>query len=126
MLRTAIVNLANPPESQAAYLDCLLAPVTGGASAESYGNDELALQFEDYFVTVQHMLSTGEINDSQALAAKPLQGMLERWSGRSNADFWTRRALFEDPRWEEVRDCARSILKEFPDETRDGGSSPPS
>jgi hypothetical protein len=124
MLRGAIANLASAPEVQAAYLDTILAPLTGGGSAASYGNDELALGFEDYFVAVGHMKDAGEISQREIDAAKPLDAMLERWSGQSNADFWTREALFEDSRWREVRECARQVLEEFPDEVRESRSEP--
>lgn len=124
MLRRAIANLARAADEQAEYLDTLLSPVTGGASAASYGNDELALQFEDYFVAVENMLAAGEISQDEIAAAKPLEALLLKWSGQSNADFWTREALFEDNRWAEVRKCAGEVLVNFPNEVRESSSSP--
>lgn len=124
MLRQAIANLAAPAEEQAAYLDRLHGPLTGGGSAAGYGNDELALEFDDIHCAVGHMLEYGEIRRSEIDAATPLDEMLRRWSGRRNSDFWTRDALFTDSRWEEVRMCARQILAAFPDEERSGGWHP--
>lgn len=121
MLRQAIASLAAPAEQQAAYLDRLHGPLTGGGSAAGYGNDELALEFDDFHCAVGHMLEYGEIRQTEIDAAKPLDELLLRRSGRRNADFWTREALFTDPRWDEVRDCARRVLAAFPDEERSSG-----
>lgn len=120
MLRRAVANLARPAEEQATYLDDLLAPVSGPGGAAAYGNDELALHFEDYFSSADHMLEAGEITLAEVAAAAPLDEMLREWSGQSNADFWTREALFTDQRWDQVRLCAQNALPVFPDEVREG------
>lgn len=117
-LRCSIANLAASADAQAAYLDRLHSPLTGGASAAGYGNDELGLEFGDIYCAVGHMLEYGEITQKEIDAAKPLDSLLERWSGKANADFWTREALFTDPRWHEVRHCAQKVLEAFPDEVR--------
>lgn len=122
-LRQAIANLAAPAERQAAYLDGIFEPLAGGGSAAGYGNDELALEFEDIHGAVGHMLEHGEITPAEIEAAKPLDELLLRWSGQDNADFWAREALFADPRWEEVRECASRCLAAFPDEERADGST---
>src|SRR4051812_201640 len=100
-LRLSIGNLAAPADAQAAYLERLHSPLTGGASAAGYGNDELGLEFGDIYCAVGHMLEHGAITQKEIDAAKPLDGLLERWSGKTNADFWTREALFNDARWRE-------------------------
>jgi hypothetical protein len=123
-LRQTIANLAAPAEEQAAYLDSIFEPVAGGGSAAGHGNDELALELEDIYCAVSHMLEHGEIGEAEIEAAKPLNELLLHWSGRHNADFWSRDALFADPRWEEVRGCARRVLAAFPDEERPGGWKP--
>lgn len=56
ILRETVANLAAAAEAQVAYLDNSFSRLTGGGSAEAYGNDELALEFEDSFVVVDHML----------------------------------------------------------------------
>lgn len=93
-------------------------PLARGGSAAGYGNDELALEFEDIYGAAGHMLQYGEITEAEIAAAKPLDELLLRWSGQRNFDFWRREALFTDPRWEEVRDCASRCLAAFPDEER--------
>lgn len=118
-LREAIAILAAPAESQATYLDRLFSRLTAGSSAGGYGNDELALCFDDIYCAVGHMRDHGEITQEEIEAAKPLDALLARWSGEANADFWTREALFTDPRWEEVRRCAQKVLQAFPDEMRE-------
>ncbi len=41
LLREAVANLAAPADAQVAYLDRSFSGLTGGQSAEVYGNDEL-------------------------------------------------------------------------------------
>jgi len=117
-LRQAVANLAAPAAEQASYLDRIFEDLVGGGSAAGYGNDELGLEFGDSYGCAGHMRDHGEITQAEIDAAKPLDELIHRWSGRHNADFWTREALFTDPRWEEVRQCARRILAAFPDEER--------
>ena len=117
-LRQAIANLARPAEEQAAYLDRLHEPLADGGSAAAYGSDELALEFGDIYCAVGEMRRYGEITQAEVDAAKPLDALLDRWSGHENADFWTREALFLDARWDEVRHCARQALASLPEEER--------
>lgn len=116
-LREAIANLAAPASEQAAQLDKMFSSLPG--SATDYGNDELALDFDAIYRASDHMLQYGEIAQEEIDAAKPLDALLDKWSGAENADFWTRDALFNDPRWEEVRLCAQSALQAYPDERRE-------
>ena len=109
-LRAAIANLAASPDEQAAYLDCLHDPVTGGESAARYGNDELAMEFGDIFLATGQMIDAGELTPWQRNAAAPLDQALQRWSGEVHADFWQRDALWSDARWEEVRRLAKQAL----------------
>jgi hypothetical protein len=113
-LRQTVANLAAPAEEQVRYLDLIFVPITGGGSAEGYGNDELALEFDDQFGCADHMIELGELTEDQKEALGPLDALLDRWSGRHNADFWRREALFGDPRWEEVRACAERALASLP------------
>ncbi|HEY0114039.1 MAG TPA: hypothetical protein VGB59_12950 [Allosphingosinicella sp.] len=117
-LRQAIANLAAPAKEQASYLEQLHAPLTGGGSGAGYGNDELALEFGEIYCAVGDMHDYGEIRQAEIDAARPLDEMLDKWSGQQNADFWARGALFADHRWEELRECARRVLAAFPDEER--------
>lgn len=118
-LRQAIANLAAPAAAQAAYLDQLFSAVDGGLSAADYGNDELALEIDGIYRATGHMREFGEIAQDQIEAARPLDALLDRWSGEDNADFWTREALFHDPRWVEVRHRAQKALEAYPDEQRE-------
>jgi hypothetical protein len=112
-LREAIANLAASADVQAAYLDRVHSPLTGGGSAAGYGNDELALEFDDIFHAAGHMVDAGELTPWQRDAAVPLDAILNRWSGQSHAAFWKREALWSDPRWEEVRSVAKEALTAF-------------
>lgn len=119
LLREAVANLAAPANAQAAYLDRIFSGLTRGQSADAYGNDELALEFEDCFIAVGHMLHYGEIKTSEIDALQSLDDMLSRWSGEKHRDFWARTALFADPRWEAIRLRASEVLALLPDEARE-------
>ena len=112
-LRQAIATLAAPADAQAAYLDLVHAPLTGGGSAEDYSNDELALEFDDVFQAADHMIDAGELTPWQRDAAIPLDHILKSLSGQMHADFWKREALWSDARWEEVRTIARQTLAAY-------------
>ena len=102
ILRETVANLAAAAEAQVAYLDNSFSRLTGGGSAEAYGNDELALEFEDSFSMVGHMLECGEITPEEIDALRPLDAMLARWSG-------------PDPRWRAIRLEAAEVLARLPD-----------
>ena len=122
-LRQSVAYLAAPAAEQAAHLDRLMSPLTDGGSAASYGNDEMALSFEDIFLAAKDMISHGELTEEEAAAALPLNDLLSQLSGEQNADFWRREALHQDERWDEVRLLARSALDCLPSETRAIGRS---
>jgi hypothetical protein len=117
-LRMAIARLAATADEQNAYLDSILRHLTPAGDATGYGNDELALEFGNIYLAVVEMEHWGEITHEEIAAAKPLDALLDRWSGEANADFWEREALWIDPRWEQVRQCAREVLSQYPDEDR--------
>jgi hypothetical protein len=119
-LRQTVANLAAPAEEQVRHLDQIFVPITGGGTAEAHGNDELALEFDDQFGCADHMIEQGELSEDQKQALRPLDALLGRWSGRHNADFWRREALFDDPRWAEVRACADRALGSLPAPADDG------
>jgi len=93
-LRDVVVRLTSPADAQCAYLDRLFANMSGGWSPSSYGNDELALEFEDSFVAVDYMLDHGKILPSQIEALSSLDQLLGAMSGEENKDVWKRQALF--------------------------------
>ena len=119
LLREAVANLAASADAQASYLDSIFSGLTGGKSAEAYGNNELAMEFDDSFFAVGHMFECGEINQTEIDALRSLDEMLTRWSGLEHKDFWARKALFEDCRWQAIRLQASAILAILPDETRE-------
>lgn len=120
-LRGAVVRLSLGADEQHAYLESILAPISGNGSGIGYGNDELALELDDFFLAAGHMRNWGEISDAEIAAVKPLDDLLAKWSGKADPDFWRREALWTDPRWEEVRTCAATALSALPDEERDSG-----
>ena len=68
---------------------CALSTLSGRAC----GNDELGLEFADISVAASHMLRWGEITQQEADAAKPLDALVDKWSGNASAGFWRREAL---------------------------------
>src|SRR6187551_3311781 len=98
LLRESIVRLAASADDQHAYLESILAHLTPNGDATGYGNDELALEFDDLYPATEHMRQWGEITQEEIDAARPLEALLDRWSGHQNADFWRREALWQDPR----------------------------
>ena len=58
------------------------------------------------------------ITQQEIDAAKPLDALLDTWGGSESAGSWRREALWADPRWEQVRECARQVLSQLPDEDR--------
>ena len=105
-LRQSIVRLAAPADEQHKYLESILRHLTPDNDASGYGDDELGLEFGDIYIAAGHMREWGEITLQEIDAAKPLDALLEMWSGEENAGFWRREALWADPRWEQVRQCS--------------------
>jgi hypothetical protein len=117
-LRQAIVHLGQSAEEQHAYLERQLGHLAQDGDASGYGNHELGLEFDDIFAATRHMQEWGEITAAEIAAAKPLDDMLGLLWDESNQAFWRGEALWSDPRWEQVRECARRVLKDYPDEER--------
>ncbi|HTU09659.1 MAG TPA: hypothetical protein VMG08_02075 [Allosphingosinicella sp.] len=120
-LRGAVFRLSLGADEQHAYLESILAHLSGNGSSVCYGNDELALELEDIFLAAGDMREWREIGDAEIAAIKPLDDLLEKWSGETDADFWRRDALWTDPRWDEVRALASTAFAMLPDEERDTG-----
>ena len=116
-LRAATGRLAAPHDEQRTYLNELFLPLAVDGDSSAYGCDELALQFEDYFISVEYMLAEGELSSEQADALNSLNDKLEALSGEQNADFWRRDALQSDARWADVRALARTAVQSLPPKT---------
>ncbi|MBA2466938.1 MAG: hypothetical protein H0V46_04955 [Sphingomonas sp.] len=119
-LRQSISNLAASPEAQLAHIETIF-PNYSSPLPSGFNTDELGLGFGEIYCAVGHMLEFGEITQAEIDAAMPLDALLEKLSGKANADFWTCQALLNDPRWEHVRRCAREVLEAYPDEDRESG-----
>ncbi len=119
LLRKAVANLAAPADAQVAYLDAIFKGLTCDRSAEGYGNCELALEFDDSFIAIGPMFECGEINLEEIDALRSIDGMLSRWSGQTHQDFWKRKALYDDPRWQAIRIRASEVLALLPIEKRE-------
>jgi hypothetical protein len=117
-LRGAIARLGANADEQHAYLESILDYPRPDGIRTGYGNDELLEEFDGIYMAVEDMRDWGEISQSEIDAAKPLQELLNKWCRQQNSDFWQREALWSDPRWEQVRQCARQVLTRYPDEER--------
>ncbi|WP_422344677.1 hypothetical protein [Parasphingorhabdus sp.] len=112
-LEQAISNLAANADEQHAYLESILAPVSGYNDGRGYGNDELGLEFDDIFIAVDDVVHCSELSKDQLQATRLLDEHLGQLWGEQNADFWARDALWHDPRWQVVRDLAKKAKKVF-------------
>lgn len=119
MLREAVANLAAPPALQVDYLDRTFALCTGGGSAAAYGNEELLLEFDDSFISTNDMMNCGEITAKEVAAIGQLNDYINAIWQAEDEIFLDREALFDDPRWEEVRAIATRVLADLPDEPRE-------
>lgn len=119
-LRASITNLAATPELQVTYLDKIFTGMTGGHSAEGYGNNELIDEVDDLLSIIDSMVEDKEISQSEFDAVKPLSDFLDQICAEADQQFWLRPALYTDARWEQLRQCARQVLLHLPD--RPGGS----
>ena len=117
-LREAVSILASPAEVQIDWLDQLFSSLTKGETAEAYGNDELALTFEDAFSPAQFMIENGEMSRQEFEKLRSLDVLLELYSGETQKEFWRREALQEDPRWEIIRLRAQEVLEGMPEDAR--------
>ena len=118
-LQQAIAILAAPAAEQRTHLESFF-PRYGSPLPPDFNVDELALEFGDIYLATGDMLECGEISQNAIYAVRPVDELLEKWSGKHNSDFWTVGALFEDARWEQVRQLASNALDRYPDEV--GGS----
>jgi hypothetical protein len=78
--------------------------------------DELAIQFGD---ALEAYRSSAPPASAQALALEQLDEYLSQLSGQEDRGFWDDpSALSSDPRWQRVRDLAKTALSTFgwPDE----------
>ena len=78
----------------------------------AYG-DELVL---DYGEALERfgVQSRDSLTRAQRAALADLDSRITELSGPDNEAFWlTRDALFKDPRWEEIRQLAKAVLREF-------------
>jgi hypothetical protein len=119
MLRDAVVHLAATADVQSAYLDQIFAGLTDGGNAAGFGNEELALEFNDIFLATAHMRDHNEITKTEISAVRPLAELLDQYCRSADDRFWQRDALYSDRRWQQLRACAIVVLRMLPDEERD-------
>lgn len=74
--------------------------------------DELALSFDE--ALTRHRAANGSFSSGQASSLEALDAYLEELSGPHNETFWCDPASLEsDPRWQRIRDFARTALDAF-------------
>lgn len=102
-LRSTIERLSRPAGEQESYIDSL------GVSI-----DELALEFDDAYKAIQHMLDRVGVSTDGADHLSSLDAQLEEMSGSERSALWTRQALRESPEWKLIRARAKSALDALP------------
>lgn len=99
-LRRAVQALAQPAATQLGLFPSFVcAP------------DELALEFEDAMRRSADWLV--RLPDAQARPLQALNSFLEASSGTKHADLWENDSLSCDPRWNDIRELARDVLRAF-------------
>ncbi|MXO97367.1 hypothetical protein GRI34_13175 [Erythrobacter aquimaris] len=101
------------------WLDNIFSQLTDGESAEAYGNDELVMEFNDIAIARDHMMEYQELSAKEAKTVAELERMIGSICVPSDAVFWERKALHDDPRWEQIRAAAKLTLAQLPDELRE-------
>ena len=112
------MHLSLSAEEQAAFLDREFRSLTGGGDASAYGNDELVELFCDIALAIPHLISINQLTQVEAEAVQRFDTRLNEVCDPQDSAFWMRPALFEDPRWEEIRIAAREALERLPNEPR--------
>ena len=117
-LRKAMELLASPAAAQVEWLDHIFSELTGGKSAEAYGNYELIEEFDGIAIARNHLVEIQKISNTEAKVIARLDGELEEICDASDDSFWERPALYDDPTWERIRESAQMALTQFPNEPR--------
>ena len=110
-LKASIAMLAAPASEQSAYLTKIFHQMDGDA-AQFRPCDELALEFDDYWAPAQILVDEGILSSVQYAAIQRLSDYFDETE--LELGFWERGSLFEDPRWEEIREIAREVLATLP------------
>ncbi|MEO1647622.1 MAG: hypothetical protein AAFR32_02265 [Pseudomonadota bacterium] len=118
-LREALQRLALPAIKQAEWLDDFFSQLTDGKCAEAFGNEELVMGFGDIALARNHMMEFQELSANEAEIVAEVDSIIGSICDPSDSDFWERKALYEDPRWEQIRAVAKLTLAQLPDERRE-------
>jgi hypothetical protein len=99
----AVATLAAPPDVQI-------------ASVEDAHPDELALQFDDAYLTLGTLqLADGvQFSEEAVRALNAIDAQLSAMSGRENRDLWTPEAIRSSGRWAQIRVLASDALAALP------------
>ena len=117
-LRQKVELLAAPATEQVEWLDQSFSLVTGGGSAEGYGNDELLDGYFEDVVALNHLVEIGQVTKTEAESMLRLEDFIAEMS-KGNDEFFERDALFSDRRWEDIRVVAKEVLAELPNKSND-------
>ncbi|MEM8723927.1 MAG: hypothetical protein AAGE86_00250 [Pseudomonadota bacterium] len=116
-LRDGVELLAAPANEQVERLDHWFREITGGGSAEAYGNYELLAGYCEDVIAMSYLVQIGQVTNTEADAMLRLDTFIGETI--KDEDFYERDALFSDPRWEGIRIAAREVLAELPDKSSD-------
>ena len=112
-LKASIVMLAAPASEQSAYLTGLFRQIDGD-DARFRPCDELALEFDDYWLPAQSLVDEGKLSSAQHAAIQRLSDYFDETV--LELGFWRRESLFNDPRWQAIREIASEVLLALPAE----------
>ena len=117
-LREGVGLLASPAPTQVEWLDWLFGTMTGGGSAEGFGNYELIANFSEDVIALDYLVNIGQVTSTEAAAMRKLDDFIGSQAPYDDG-FWLRRALASDERWEQIRIRAKATLLELPDKASD-------
>ena len=83
-------------------------PLAKGGTA----GDVLAARFDDVYTDFVDSLQRLP-SEAQLVSLQALDSAIHSMSGVENAALWTEAAVQNDPRWQELREIARTVLQEF-------------
>lgn len=106
LLRRTIGVLASPADAQVHYLQAL-------GTAPSL--DELALEFDDAFGPLRHVMDDVGLSHTARERVADLDRVLTSMSDSGDVALWRLSAL-TDPRWDHVRRLSREVLGLWPTE----------
>ena len=113
-LKEAVEILAMSAKKQESYLKDIGFITSSNLENKLLNIDEIALQFEDVYEMIETISTEYGFGQILINNLNGLDELLSEHSGSNAANFWTITSLWNDPRWEKIREKARACLSLMP------------